>query len=62
MITRTRLQQRIDSWEKLARKYWIDFQATGIGIYQTRSRKYAEYAEIARMALEALDSRKEEHS
>ena len=59
MITQKRLMERIDSWDKHARKCFEDFQATGSGVYQSRARKYEEYTEIAQMALDAFDSLQE---
>ena len=54
MITQDRLMERINSWDKHARKCFEDFQETGAGVYQSRARKYEEYAEIAQLALNSL--------
>ena len=55
MITQKRLMERIASWDKHEQQALEEFQLSGAGVYQTRARKYAEYSEIARMALGSYD-------
>lgn len=55
MVTKQRLLERSKAWRKKQQENFDIFQSCGEAVYQSRARKYEEYADIADQALASVD-------